>query len=94
MFTTYLVLEERVSDIFHHSGHGQNVILAFLISMHADSIADRGALVPNHPESAMRELAQLRGGIDCDNQLEQIFPSLILAVTLQCVAIAFRTQPV
>ena len=59
MFATYLVLEERVPDIFCHSGHGQNVILAFLISMGTDSIAEGGALIPNHPESTMRELAQL-----------------------------------
>ena len=81
--TTYLVLEECVPDIIRHSGHNQNVTLAFLVSRNADTIAECGDPIPNWPEGAGRELARLWVGIDSDHPLEQLLPSLVLVVILK-----------
>jgi len=56
-FAAHLVLEECVPDIFCHSRHGQNVTLAFLVSLGANTIVEDEAVIPNCPESAGRELA-------------------------------------
>ena len=58
-FATYLVVEERVPDIFGDFGHGQNVTLALLVSTNVDAIAERGAFISDQPESTWRELAWL-----------------------------------
>ena len=55
-FTTHLVLEERIPDIFRNSGHSQNVTLTFLVSLDTDTIVERDSIVPDQPESAGREL--------------------------------------
>ena len=93
-FATYLVLEKRVPDIFCHSGHDQNITLAFLVSMNVDTIAERAALVSNRSESAGAELARSWVGIDCDRLLKQPLPSFVLVVALERVVTVLRAQPV
>ena len=54
----HLILEERVSYIFRHSGHSQDVTLTFLVSIDADAIVEHNAVIPNRLESAGKELVQ------------------------------------
>ena len=70
LFATYLVLEECIPGIFHHSGHDQNVVLTFLVSLDADTIVERDGLISDRPESAGRGSAYLLLGIYRDHLLE------------------------
>ena len=54
----HLILEERVSYIFRHSGHGQGVSLTLLVSLDADAIVEHDTVIPNQLESAGGELVQ------------------------------------
>ena len=62
-FTTHLVLEEGIPDVFRHSGDSQHVILTFLVSRSTDAIVERDTVIPNQFESARGELAQSQVGI-------------------------------
>ena len=85
MSATHLVLEESISDIFRHSGHSQNIILTFLVSLDTDTTVEHSPLIPNQPESAERELERLRVEIDGVHPLEQIRPSPVLVGALECI---------
>ena len=80
-----MVFEERVPDIFRHPGHSQNVTLTFLVSTDTDTIVERGAVIPDRPESAGRESAQSWVGVHPDHLLEQLRPPLVLIVTPECI---------
>ena len=54
---THLIFEERIPDIFCHSGHSQSIVLTFLVSLGADAVEERAPIFPNQPESAERESA-------------------------------------
>ena len=80
-FATHLILEERVPDIFRHSGHSQNVTLTFLVSLDTDTVVERDAIIPDQSESAKRESAQRSWvEVDPDHLLEQLLPSRVLDV--------------
>ena len=87
-FATHLVLEERILDIIRHFGHGQNVTFTCLVFLDADTIVERGAFISNQLQSARRELA-MWVGVDLDHPLKQLRPSLVLAVTLECIDTLF-----
>ena len=76
-----MVLEEGVPYIFCHSGRGQNVALAFFITLGIDSIVECVAVVPDQPESAKRELAWRWVGTDSDYLLEQLHPVPVFVLT-------------
>ena len=40
-----MILEERVSDIFRNTGHGQNVVLTFFVPLGTDTIVEDEAIV-------------------------------------------------
>ena len=75
-----MILEEGISYIFRHSGDGQDVTLTFLISLNADAIVERDAVIPNQLESAGKELVQSRAEVDLGRLLKQLRPSLVLVV--------------
>ena len=75
-----MILEEGISYIFRHSGDGQDVTLTFLISLNADTIVERDAVIPNQLESAGKELVQSRAEVDLGRLLKQLRPSLVLVV--------------
>ena len=80
-----MILEERVSYIFRHSGDGQDVTLTFLVSLNADAIVERDAVIPNQLESAGKELVQSRDEVDLGHLLEQLRPSLMLVIIPECI---------
>ena len=75
-----MILEECVSYILRHSGDGQDVTLTFLVSLNADAIVERDAVIPDQLESAGKELVQSRAEVDLGRLLEQLRPSLVLVV--------------
>ena len=83
------MVEEGIPDAIRHFRHGQNIVLTFLIALDTDAIVKRVPTVPNRPESARRELVQLRVGVDSDHQLKQLRPSLALVVTPERLVTAF-----
>ena len=85
LFAIHLVLEERVPDIFHHSGHSQDVALTFLVSLDTETVAEHDAIIPNQPESASRKSARSWVGVDPDHPLKKLRPSRVLNVTPRCV---------
>ena len=44
---THLILEECISYIFRHSGHSQDVIFTFLVSLDVDVIVEHDAFIPD-----------------------------------------------
>jgi len=88
--TTNLIVEESVPDIFHNSGHSQNVILTFFEALGVDTIMQDVSIIPNQPESARRE-SELSWSIavGAGHPLKQPHASFVLALTPHCVFIVF-----
>ena len=84
-FTTHLVLKECIPDIFRHFRDSQNVTLTLLVPLRADTIVEHDAVIPNRPESSGGGLVQSCVRVDRGHLLEQLFPSFMLVVTLECV---------
>ena len=78
VFTTHLILEERVPDLLRHFRHSQNVPLTFFVPLGTDTIVECEAVILDQPEGAGSELAQSRVGIKCNHLLEQFCPSFRL----------------
>ena len=91
LFTTHLVFEECIPDIFRHARHGQNVILTSLVSLNVDTIAEHNAVISDQLESARRELA--RSWVNPGHILEQLCPSLLLVGTPEyTIIVLLRAQ--
>jgi hypothetical protein len=56
--------------MLRHSGHGQNVILRFLVALGTDVIVDHVPLAPDRCEGARMELARLWVGVGSNHLLE------------------------
>ena len=54
--------------------------MTLLVSLDADAIVERDAVIPDQLESAGKELVQSRAEVDLGRLLEQLRPSLVLVV--------------
>ena len=59
--------------------------MTFLVSLDADAIVERDAVIPNQLESAGKELVQSRDEVDLGHLLEQLRPSLMLVIIPECI---------
>ena len=76
--STHLIVNGGIPDIVHHCGHGLNIIFAFFVVLGVDAITERVPMVPDQPESTMRELARLWVRVEWDYLLEQLFLTLVV----------------
>ena len=78
VFTTHLILEERVPDLVRHFRHSQNVTLTFFVPLHTDTIVEDEAVILDKPEGSGSGLAQSQVGINGNHLLEQFCPLFML----------------